>query len=266
MEDIGSLWGFQESVDELKQKIQYMTYELELTKKEANEEMKKNNEQMNKLLHLLQTAIKERDEAKSQLNKLQQSLSFNQPIINFDQLIPTPFSPDTPLFPNYQSKSNSGISDNSNTNTNRQSRVSSPVVDSLSYPQHQPSSPDSPVVDQGSLIIEKLAKGRPLPPKGSLMQAVKDAGPPLATLLVAGSLPRWRNPPGRLTHPIPPVKINGYLGSSSSVHSQSCDWSVGHFAPSNMLDFGGGNGSSGNCLMGSAVNFNCQVSKRQRLV
>jgi len=46
-----------------------MTYELELTKKEANEEMRKNNEQINKLLHLLQTVIKERDEAKSQLNK-----------------------------------------------------------------------------------------------------------------------------------------------------------------------------------------------------
>ena len=48
----------EQSVNKLKQKIQYMTYELELTKKEANEEMRKNNEQINKLLHLLQTVIK----------------------------------------------------------------------------------------------------------------------------------------------------------------------------------------------------------------
>ena len=227
--------------------------------------MRKNNEQINKLLHLLQTVIKERDEAKSQLNKLQQSPSFNPPI-NFDQFIPTPFSPDTPLFPNNQSKSNSGITDNSYTNTNPQSHVSSPVVDSMSYPHHPPSSPDSAVVDHGSLIIERLAKGRPLPPNGSLMQAVRDAGPPLATLLVAGSLPRWRNPPGLLAHPIPPVKINGVLGSSSSVYGQSCNWSIGCFGSSNMLDFGSGNGSSGNSLMGSAVNLNCQVSKRQKLM
>ncbi|CAM0885631.1 unnamed protein product [Alopecurus aequalis] len=43
--------------------------------------------------------------------------------------------------------------------------------------------------------LELLAARRPLPQQGRLVQAVMEAGPLLQHLLVAGSLPRWRNPP-----------------------------------------------------------------------
>lgn len=43
--------------------------------------------------------------------------------------------------------------------------------------------------------LELLAAKRPLPHKGQLVQAVMEAGPLLQNLLLAGPLPRWRNPP-----------------------------------------------------------------------
>ncbi|XP_078429377.1 uncharacterized protein LOC144701441 [Wolffia australiana] len=43
-----------------------------------------------------------------------------------------------------------------------------------------------------------------LPERGRLLQAVIEAGPLLETLLVAGSLPKWRNPPPLLPFQPPP--------------------------------------------------------------
>ena len=294
-----------------------MTYELEITKKKANEELRKNEEHIQKLLQRLQAAFKERDEAKAQLNKLQQIL----PLINncnnnkqacFDQLIP--FSPDTPLFNNSGfTESQSQSHSQSQSQSQSLSYVSSPVVDSLSYPPPPaPSSSDSTaitgfrpkletthrmiiqpnkVTDQGSLIIEKLAKRRPLPQKGNLLEAVLEAGPLLQTLMVAGSLPRWRNPPSLVPyHQIPPVDFSGFasgVGGSSYYmapetvpdhtsplvkafgnSSVNCDYGQ-ILPPKPMLDFGSAS-SSGSCLMGgrwmpSAVNFDYQIAKRQRI-
>ncbi|KAL8525603.1 hypothetical protein ACS0TY_015012 [Phlomoides rotata] len=62
--------------------------------------------------------------------------------------------------------------------------------------------------DEGSLIIESLVKGRVLPQKGTFLKAVIEAGPLLQTLLVAGPLPRWRNPPQLQPFQIPPVSIH----------------------------------------------------------
>jgi len=125
-----------------------MTYELEITKKKANEELRKNEEHIQKLLQRLQAAFKERDEAKAQLNKLQQIV----PLINntnnnkqacLDQLIP--LSPDTPLF------TNSGFTESqsqSQSQSQSLSYVASPVVNSLSYPPHPaPSSFDSTTIN-----------------------------------------------------------------------------------------------------------------------
>ncbi|XP_010685837.2 uncharacterized protein LOC104900174 [Beta vulgaris subsp. vulgaris] len=243
MEDIDCFWTFHESFDELKQKLQYVTYELEITRKETNEEIRKNNDDIKKLLQLLQTTCKERDEAKIQLKKLQQIMSFNKPNnVITDHIIPTtfttPFSPDSPLLTtNFPTKTNSSITESSsfslethtttnNNNNNNNNIVSSPAI----------SSPDSSnivfstkqttkIVDQQSLIIANLAKGRALPPKGKLLQAVIEAGPLLSTLMVAGSLPQWRNPPGLLTHQIPPVNLKGCGGivtSHSSENTKFC--------------------------------------------
>lgn len=312
MEDIATLWPFQDSIDELKQRLQYMTYDLEITRKRANEEMRKNREQTNRLLQLLQAAFKERDEAKAQLNKIQQILPFINNTNNnsikpcFDELIP--FSPDTTLF------TNSGLTESqSQSQSQSLSHVSSPVMDSLSYPPPPaPSSSDSTainglkpklettqmmiiqpnkVTDQGSSIIEKLAKGRPLPQKGKLLEAVVEAGPLLQTLMVAGSLPRWHNPPVVVPYnQIPPVDFKGWAsvggGFSHNMgpevapdHSSSLLKGVGTslhnpnygqiLPPKPMLEFGSAS-SSGSCLMGgrlmtSAANFDCQIAKRQRI-
>lgn len=330
MEDIDSFWTFHEGVDELKQKLQFMTYELEMTRNETNEEIRKNNEHIRKLLKLLQTACKERDEAKDELKKLQQIMAFNKKTNNdnvvFDHLMmpnsafpATPFSPDSPLLTtNFATKTTSTITDsssfslethnnNNNFNSHTQSHVSSPAAsspDSSNNIVFNTTSATKPtttkVVDQEMLIMARLAKGRTLPQKGKLLQAVLEAGPLLSTLMVAGSLPQWRNPPGVLTHQIPPVNLKGCTAvvNQSSGGNKFCTSQLilpqvvgqdnvstsfmkgmgnstmynGSFGvcPSPMLDFG--NGSSGSCFMGGrmminpGLGFDCQIPKRQRIV
>ncbi|XP_021716224.1 uncharacterized protein LOC110684121 [Chenopodium quinoa] len=329
MEDIDSFWSFPESVVELKQKLEYKTYELEMTKNETNEEIRKSNEQIKKLLQLLQTAYKERDEAKFQLQKVQQIMAFNKPNNNnnaIDHFIPTtnssaflapPFSPDSPLLlANFAvTKANSTITDSSsfslethttnnhNNFSHPHSLVSSPAASSpdssnnvFSTPPTLSPKPTPKKIDQESLIIANLAKGKALPPKGKLLQAVLESGPLLSTLMVAGSLPQWRNPPGVLTHHIPPVNLKGcgVVINQSPGGSKFCpsqppqasnvspqiimpnnvtnsyvvkgvgnselyNNSSGSFGicTSPMLDFG--SGSSGSCLIGSRMMINPNV-------
>ncbi|CAA0811918.1 Protein of unknown function (DUF1635 [Striga hermonthica] len=69
-------------------------------------------------------------------------------------------------------------------------------------------SPPSPVVLNGSSVLvghehvdlDRLVRGRALPQKGKFLDAVLRAGPLLQTLLLAGPLPRWRNPPQYQPH------------------------------------------------------------------
>jgi hypothetical protein len=70
--------------------------------------------------------------------------------------------------------------------------------------------------------LELLAAKRPLPQKGRLVQAVMEAGPLLQNLLVAGPLPRWRNPPQAqaLTNAMisAPSSSGASMGSPWSTH------------------------------------------------
>ena len=50
-----------------------------------------------------------------------------------------------------------------------------------------------------SEMIDRLLQNKALPEKGKLLQAVIEAGPLLETLLVAGYLPKWQNPPPLLS-------------------------------------------------------------------
>uniref|UniRef100_A0A803LCP0 Uncharacterized protein n=1 Tax=Chenopodium quinoa TaxID=63459 RepID=A0A803LCP0_CHEQI len=299
MEDIDSFWSFPESVVELKQKLEYKTYELEMTKNETNEEIRKSNEQIKKLLQLLQTAYKERDEAKFQLQKVQQIMAFNKPNNNnnaIDHFIPTtnssaflapPFSPDSPLLlANFAvTKANSTITDSSSFSLETHTTNNH---NNFSHPHSLVSSPAASSPDS--------TKGKALPPKGKLLQAVLESGPLLSTLMVAGSLPQWRNPPGVLTHHIPPVNLKGcgVVINQSPGGSKFCpsqppqasnvspqiimpnnvtnsyvvkgvgnselyNNSSGSFGicTSPMLDFG--SGSSGSCLIGSRMMINPNV-------
>ncbi|KAK4780265.1 hypothetical protein SAY87_016371 [Trapa incisa] len=65
--------------------------------------------------------------------------------------------------------------------------VSSSDSGSFTFVNHLANGPiTSPKIDPRPCIIDQLAKGKVLPPKGKLVQAIKDAGPLLQDLLLAG--------------------------------------------------------------------------------
>ncbi|OIT37408.1 PREDICTED: uncharacterized protein LOC109240788 [Nicotiana attenuata] len=289
MEEMASLWCYQETMEEMRQKLVYTNLELEQLKVEKSEEMRKNKEYVKQLIQLLKMVCQERDEARNQLEKLLNKITSSQ------------FQVDSPILK--AAKANSSITEsNSLSETyNYQSHYSSPVesfFDAVSSPEfsnnnmansnavpymNQPLAQDYkvvPEIDQATLIIENLVKGKPLPQKGKLLKSVIEAGPPLQTLLVAGSLPQWRNPPQLKPSNIPPVSIKGCETemanqnlASRILHSQPYfDMSCGslQMVSTSMLNFA--NFPSGSCLenqrlISSGANMNNFVvlGKRQRL-
>ncbi|KAF3974048.1 hypothetical protein CMV_002586 [Castanea mollissima] len=196
MEEFGCLWSYHENIDEVKQKLIYTTLELETIKIEANEEIRKNKENMRNLHNLLKIAYQERDEARDQLQNLLNKLMASSPT-ELPNIHPR-VHPESPLV--IPAKANSSITEsNSLSETyNPQSHGSSPV-DSLFDAVSSPDFSNINVVDSG----------KALPQKGELLQAVMEAGPLLQTLIVAGPLPRWRNPPPLQPFKIPPFSIKG---------------------------------------------------------
>ncbi|KAL9416055.1 hypothetical protein AB3S75_039281 [Citrus x aurantiifolia] len=241
MEELGSFWSYQESVDDLKQKLLYTSLELETVKMEANEALKKQKEEVKNLLNLLKVAYQERDEAKDQLQNLLNKLMSSSPT-ELNPRIHRHVQHESPLV--VPTKANSSITEsNSLSETyNPQSHISSPVdsfFDAVSSPEfsninmadsgnmgrfvNQPfvrdingSMPTSLVppaavtkMNPGTAVIDSIAKGKKLPQHGKLLQSVMEAGPLLQTLLVAGPLPRWRNPPPLQPFKIPPFSLKG---------------------------------------------------------
>lgn len=208
---------------------------------EANEESVKNKEKVKSLLLLLQAAYEERDEARDQLQKLMNKI---MPTTATELPALRHFQPESPL--NIPTKANSSITESNSLyeTYNHHSYGSSPAdsfFDGVSSPDfstanmadsskisfvNQPfvpeynNAPQPPLAtgldtpktekpDPFSAVIDNLAKGRALPQKGKLLQAVTEAGPLLQTLLVAGPLPQWRNPPPLQAFKIPPLLVNG---------------------------------------------------------
>ncbi|OWM89324.1 uncharacterized protein LOC116198800 [Punica granatum] len=222
MEELGTMWAFEEGVDEMKHKLLCTALELETVKMEASEELKKYKENIKHLLGLLKIAYQERDEARDQLHKLLDKLPPPHP--SFNELGSGPAFPlgsqlDNCVVPG---KANSSLTESNNSHSPVDSfleAVSSPDSGSLVLVNQRPNgyvqeygmgSSAEPKVDPTSSIIDDLAKGKSLPQKGKLLQAVMAPGPLLQTLLVAGPLPRWRNPPPLQPIRIPPmVAING---------------------------------------------------------
>uniref|UniRef100_A0A7N0ZZG6 Uncharacterized protein n=1 Tax=Kalanchoe fedtschenkoi TaxID=63787 RepID=A0A7N0ZZG6_KALFE len=150
----------------------------------------------------------------------------------------------------------------------------------------------STMLDHGSVVIDRLVKGKVLPQKGKLLEAVMEAGPLLQTLMLAGPLPRWRNPPPLQPFKIPQVAamITGTTSDYPSFGPMRPAWSTGsscstpfvemscgsssHMGVNSMLNFGngGGNADSGRlvspALMMMNMNMNNQIAvgKRQRLM
>lgn len=168
-------------MDELRQKLQYTSFELEAVKSKANEESKLHQEEVKNLLHLLKLARQERDEAKDQLQKL------------------------------LTIKANSSITESNSHGSSPVDSffepVSSPEFSIVPEPVHQIKFKNRPVnriynsqqrpvkIDPVEALMDEIIKGKSLPEKGKLLQTVMESGPLLQTLLVAGPLPRWRNPP-----------------------------------------------------------------------
>lgn len=183
---------FEQSTEELKHKLLQTTIELETLRSTAKEEMRKKEESINKLIQLVKLTTKERDETKDQLSAL---LSFLQSKKQQQAAVV-----------------NSGLTE-SDSQSDTQTRIShlSHVSSPVESFYHAESSNITTAAtfstgtgtgtaaatkfDYGSVIIDELAKKRPLPEKGMLMRAVMNAGPLLQTIMVAGPLPRWRNPP-----------------------------------------------------------------------
>lgn len=224
------------SIYELKQKLLYSTIELESLKVEANEETRKHKEDVKHLCNLLETAYKERDEARDQLQKILNKLTFSSPTQSHP-FVHRP-QPESPLL--MPTKANSSITEsNSLSDTyNHHSHGSSPVdsfFDAVNSPDFSSINMAesghmglvskafvkdykscslagavplaAPKIEAVDARIESYIKGKVLPEKGKLLQTVLEAGPLLQTLLVAGPLPRWRNPPPVLPYKIPPVSV-----------------------------------------------------------
>ncbi|XP_059430747.1 uncharacterized protein LOC132164277 isoform X4 [Corylus avellana] len=214
-----------------KKKLLRTILELESFKMEASEEIRRNKENVKNLLNLLRMAYQERDEARNQLQKLLNKLIIPSSPTEMAKLLPH-VQAESPLV--MPARANSGITEsNSLSETcNHHSHGSSPadsffgdavsspdfsninVVDSgfVSQPlvhNYNLVSSGKAKIDPASEVIDNLAKGKALPQKGKLLQAVMEAGPLLQTLIVAGPLPRWRNPPPLQPFKIPPVSIEG---------------------------------------------------------
>jgi hypothetical protein len=225
-----------QSIDELKQKLFDTTFELESFKMAAREEIRKNKENVRSLLNLLKMAYQERDEARNQLQKILNKLIPSSPT-ELPKLLPHAQDESPLVMP---AKANSGITEsNSLSETcNYHSHGSSPADSFFGDAVSSPDFSNINVVDSGFVnqplvhkyngclstglvssgkakidpateVIDNLVKGKALPQKGKLLQAVMEAGPLLQTLIVAGPLPRWRNPPPLQPFKIPPVSIEG---------------------------------------------------------
>ncbi|EPS62191.1 hypothetical protein M569_12606, partial [Genlisea aurea] len=192
--DMASFWGFEENdgADQLGQKLLQATLELEKLRTEAMEEKNSNREYVKQLVALLKAALRERDEARDQLQK---------------------YLGDNPE----KKPANSSVTE-SNSLSDNYNRSPPPVeesfFDGVEFPDVDFDSdfvcPLAPAkVDRESLIIDSIARRRVLPERGQLLEAVLRSGPMLQTLLMAGPLPQWRNPPQIKPFQIPPVTVKG---------------------------------------------------------
>ncbi|CAM8982352.1 unnamed protein product [Rhodiola kirilowii] len=205
------------SVEELGQSWLCTNVELESLKMQAQEEIRRRDEQLNYVKELLYKAMLERDEAvqKCQALQLEILLQQNQQLLQINELknkIADPLSGlssiDDELEPIRapDSKNNFSLSDCD------ESIVSSPATDSLIPVQIIPHQTQMTKTSKLLSFQEEVLlpeTNRPLPEKGKLLEAVMNAGPLLQTLLLAGPLPQWRHPPPPLeSFEIPPANIN----------------------------------------------------------
>ncbi|XP_066363742.1 uncharacterized protein [Miscanthus floridulus] len=195
------------SVAELKQTLLATTLELEA----AREELKRKEQSIAKLAELVREVAKERDDARDQLQSLrllaaQAAAAPAPPLVTSsvtDSDCSLVSSPVDPFFDPVTSADRRG----------KLSPATPPAV--APKRQCQPGGGGGGVGSAADAVLDMLASKRPLPHKGRLLAAVMEAGPLLQNLLVAGQLPRWRNPPtvrAPDTLPLGAARV-GYVGA-----------------------------------------------------
>ncbi|URE06105.1 hypothetical protein MUK42_19356 [Musa troglodytarum] len=208
-----SAWGFHEGIEEdWKHRLLCATSELEALRANAREEIRKSEENIERLIHHLRVITHERDVARDQLRLVLDKITL----------------PDSPQMGQARGSCSLTESDSLSGAPNHHSyadsffdNVGSPELSSMCRPQRQASRSSPPGYDRASAVVDSLAMGKPLPPKGKLLQAVLEAGPLLQTLLLAGPLPQWRNPPPLQPFQVPPmpVKLHSAVNASNSAHA-----------------------------------------------
>ncbi|KAL9296639.1 hypothetical protein ACSQ67_022535 [Phaseolus vulgaris] len=170
MEDLDSLIIYPEGEHELRQKLMDARLELETTKHLKTE-----------LFNLLKMAYQERDEARActSITKSDNTLSHGSPQMEF-------LFDSSTEFTNINAVNPIDKMSNLNQNLIQNFNFSAPSVSMIPSVK--------PMCDPAAAVIDRLANERGLPQMGHLLQAVKDAGPLLNTLLLAGQLPTWVNP------------------------------------------------------------------------
>ncbi|RWW35105.1 hypothetical protein GW17_00000077 [Ensete ventricosum] len=208
------------TIEDLKHKLTCTNMELEELRTNAHDELQKAKESIQQLIELLELRTSERDEARNQLWLLLNQIG--QPsVAGFPRVLP---HPPIDASQSLQAIGSSNISDNlSDTADPSQRYVSSPVesfVDATAVSSPELSSANvgdsckgasassMSKYHQASAVIDSLAMKGSRPERGRFVQAVLQAGPLLQTLMVAGKLPQWRNPPPPLRHlQVPPVAM-----------------------------------------------------------
>lgn len=186
-------------MDELRQSLLLTTMELENSRLKAQEDIKMKDEQLFQLKDLLCRAIKERDEAQEQC----QRLVLEKLLLQNQQSAAPPLSGISSIEddqPRRGMDSNNGFS----SSDCDESIVSSPIPPQ-EIPQVQPQQQPTIELDPTFSVLTDRAL---LPENGKFLQAVMKAGPLLQTLLLAGPLPQWRHPPPPLdSYQIPPPPV-----------------------------------------------------------
>lgn len=261
---------------ELKQKLLQATLELEEANKLKME-----------LFDLLKVVYNERDELREELTKvLHKIATTSSNNIPEDAIIPSHphvVSPESLILVS-NTKANSSI-------TESNSLSDSSFLDAASSPEFSNMNNNNVVIsektttevlcDPANVIIENLARGKTLPEKGKLSEAVMNAGPLLQMLLVAGPLPSWRNPPPLGPINVPPFALNNNINNNNNFNFNYNDFDGMMMNPHNhigalissasVLNFGGNGGGnlqygSWRSSLGAGMEYHVPVAKRQRTI
>ncbi|RRT70238.1 hypothetical protein B296_00026999 [Ensete ventricosum] len=213
----------EQSTEGLEHELLCVTLELESLRANAKEEIRRREEDINQLIQRIELITHERDAARDQLQLLLDKIT-QANTGELSPMLPGSLQPDSSQMRQTGATSNITESDSlSGTRThNSHSIVAFPESPSVKTANtcnmltvQQRSSPaNNSTADRASVTINSLATNKPLPQKGKLLQAVFEAGPTLQTLLLAGSLPRWRNPP-------PPPPPQPFQGPTPGVQAQT---------------------------------------------